>query len=93
MAAVLLLFVDQVSWKSLTVALRWLEGVQVATAASELLTDRRWGEYEGGLVWSRGRTQKRRYPETCTRTDGDAFGRPVLRRRSKIWLMDFCERS
>jgi hypothetical protein len=41
MAAVLLLFVDQASWKSLTVGLRWLEGVQVATAASELLTDRR----------------------------------------------------
>jgi hypothetical protein len=90
MAAVLLLFVDQVSWKSLAVA---LEGVQVATAASELLTDRRWGEYEGGLVWSRGRTQERRYPETCTRIGGDAFGRPVLQHRSMIWLMDFCERS
>ena len=93
MAAVLLLLVDQVSWKSLMVALRWLEGAQVATAASELLTDHHWGEYEGDLVWSKGRTQERRYPETCTQIDGDAFGRPVPRHRSKIWLMDFCERS
>jgi hypothetical protein len=44
MAAVLLPFVDQVGWKSLTVALRWSEGGQVATAASELLTDHHWGE-------------------------------------------------
>jgi hypothetical protein len=40
MSGVLLLFVDQGSWKSLTVALRWLEGGQVATAASELVRDR-----------------------------------------------------
>jgi hypothetical protein len=93
MATVLLLFVDQVSWKSLTVALRWLEGAQVATAASELLTDRHWGEYEGDLVWPRGRSQEKRYPETCTRIDGVAFGQPVLRHRLKIWPMDFCERS
>jgi len=91
MAAVLLLFVDQVGWKSLTVALHWSEGGQVATAASELLTDHHWGEYEGDLVWSKGRNQERRYPETYTRIDGDAFGRLVLRHRSKIWLMDFCE--
>ena len=93
MVAVLLLFVDQVSWKSLTVALHWLEGGQVATVASELLTDHHWGEYEGDLVWSKGRSQERRYPETCTRIDEDAFERPVLRHRLRIWLMDFCERS
>ena len=93
MAAVLLLFVDQVSWKSLAVALRWLEGGQVATAASELLTDHHWGECEGDLVWPKGTTQERRYLETCTRIGGDAFARPVLRRRSKKLLMDFCERS
>jgi hypothetical protein len=93
MATVLLLFVDQVSWKSLTVALRWLEGGQVATAVSELLTDHHWGEYEGDLVWPKGRSQEKRYPETCTRIDGVAFGQPVLRHRLKIWPMDFCERS
>jgi hypothetical protein len=92
-AVVLLPFVDPVNWTSLAVALRWLEGAQVATAASALWTNPHWEEYEGDLGLLRGRSPERRYPETGTRRDGDAFGRPVLRHRSTIWLMDFCERS
>jgi hypothetical protein len=92
-AAVLLLFVDQVIWKSLTVALRWLDGAQLVRAASGLSMRRHWGECEGGLAWSRGRNQERRYRETGTQTNGDAFGRPFLPHQSMIRRKDFFEQS